>query len=131
MNTSESIQNERAGKQWDQRTRKWIDKSDGTIVEDSPELEEARRQHNRTAGAGASSSRRAATKSTAPTAFPYYYTVLGVDVRTLALSVPLPVGTKRARCKHPLPWPCCAIMQESAPTPAHRDREYSGTSGSE
>lgn len=80
MNTNESMQNEKAGKQWDQRTRKWMDKADGTIVEDTPEMEEARRRHNRSAGAGASGSKPAA-KSDAPTAFPYFYTVLGVEVR--------------------------------------------------
>jgi hypothetical protein len=72
VNTPEAMREARKGKEWDGKTRKWVVKPTNTLVEDSPTFAEARRRHH---GTSASSSKSA-------TAFPHYYSVLGVEARS-------------------------------------------------
>ena len=71
INQPEAIKEHRAGKVWDQKARKWVDKPTGAMVVDDPQFAEARRRHFGRDNPNASSSE---------TAFPHYYELLGVEV---------------------------------------------------
>ena len=88
-NQGEAIKQSRAGKVWDQKDRKWIDKQDGAIIVDDGQFTEARKRHFGNAGGEA---------STSETAFPHYYELLGVEVRFMK-----PLGDCTSKlCAHPL-----------------------------